>query len=810
MVQRVAAIRENILARAHAANWVIDEPQLTDQAIIRRMVLKRCIYGVDKNPLTVELAKVSLWLHSFTVGAPLSFLDHHLRCGDSLIGLRVHDATQELSRLGGFTSASAIQAAENATAGMQRIEEMSDADIAEVEQSATLFREVEKTTADLRGLLNTLCGVNWLAAGMKKRQRAEFEAPLVGAIATQAEGAFSLLTNGPDSVDAADPIRQHTYWPAFTEIWRAAKEVADRENFLHWESAFPGVWHRWQDDDPVGGFDAIIGNPPWDRIKLQEVEWFATRSPELALSPTAAARRRGIKQLRDQGDPLASEFDAAKLRADRLGQLIRASGHYPLLGGGDINLYSLFVERAMSMVKPDGIVGLLTPSGIYADKTAARFFKSVSTSGRVGGLFDFENRRLGTELPPYFPDVDSRFKFCALIFGGEERSFAQTDCAFFLHDTAAINDPNRCFPLAPADFARVNPNTGTAPVFRTRRDADITRRIYERHPVLVDRSGDEEDRVWPVRYMRMFDMTNDSHVFRTAAQLEADGFYPVQGNRWKRGETLYLPLYQGRMIWHLDHRANSVRVNPESTHNPYLSEPVTEKQHADPSFLPQTQYWVPALEVETALPKSKGWTLGFRDIARPTDVRTMIAAVVPWAGYGNKLPLLIPQTDTQEFSAGVGALLTSCLNSIASDFVARQKIHGTALNWYIVEQLPVIAPADYDRAFGTTTARALVRDHVLRLTYTAHDMAPFARDLGYDGPPFIWNEEERRHLRARLDALYFHLYGLSRADAAYILDTFPIVRRHDKAAFGHYRTKAMVLAYYNALAAGDTDTDVAL
>ena len=150
----------NILARADAANWVIDKPQLTDQAIIRRMVLKRCIYGVDKNPLTVELAKVSLWLHSFTVGAPLSFLDHHLRCGDSLIGLRVHNATQELSRLGGFTSASAIQAAENATAGMQQIEEMSDADIAEVEESATLFREVEKTTAALRGLLNTLCGVN--------------------------------------------------------------------------------------------------------------------------------------------------------------------------------------------------------------------------------------------------------------------------------------------------------------------------------------------------------------------------------------------------------------------------------------------------------------------------------------------------------------------------------------------------------------------------------------------------------------------------------------------------------------------------
>ena len=807
LLERVAAIRENILARAHAANWVIDEPQLTDQAIIRRMVLKRCIYGVDKNPLTVELAKVSLWLHSFTVGAPLSFLDHHLRCGDSLIGLRVHDATQELFRLGGFTSASAIQAAENATGGMQRIEEMSDADIAEVEESATLFREVEKTTADLRGLLNTLCGVNWLAAGMKVRQRDEFETPLVGAIVSQEKEAFALLTNGPDSYDAADPIRQRSFWPAFTEMWRAAKQVADREGFLHWEVAFPGVWHRWQDDEPVGGFDAVIGNPPWDKIKLQEVEWFATRSPELALAPTASARRRGIKQLRDQGDPLASEFDAAKLRADRLGQLIRSSGHYPVLGGGDINLYSLFVERAMRLVKPEGIVGLLTPSGIYADKTAARFFKSVSTSSRVGGLFDFENRRLGTKLPPYFPDVDSRFKFCALIFGGEKRKFAETECAFFLHDIAAIDDPDRCFPLAAADFARVNPNTGTAPIFRTRRDADITRRIYERHPVFIDRSGEEDVRAWPVQYRSMFHMANSSHLFRTAEELDASGFYPVQGNLWKKGGELYLPLYQGRMIWHFDHRANSVRYNPASTHNPYLSERVNEVQHADPSFLPRTQYWVPANEVEPVVPQSLGWSIGFRDISNPTNERTMVASIIPYVGCGDTLPILI--SDEGSISEQCSACLLANLNCIAFDFVTRQKVQGTHIKLYTLEQLPVIAPSDYDRVFGTTTARALVRDHVLRLTYTAHDMAPFARDLGYHGPPFIWNEEERRHLRARLDALYFHLYRLSRADAAYILDTFPIVRRHDKAAFGHYRTKEMILAYYNALAAGDTEVDVA-
>ena len=568
LVKRVAAIRKEILERAQEAKWVMDEAQLTDQAIIRRMVLKRCIYGVDKNPLTVELAKVSLWLHSFTVGAPLSFLDHHLRCGDSLVGLRVSEATDDLHRLGGMFASSAIAGAEAATAGMQSIEEMSDADVAEVRESARLFHGVEKKTSELRGLLNALCGLRWFTAGMKQKDRAEFERPLARMLGLQPADAFKLLTRGPEHVGDVPPDCDAIAWSEYVDLWKKTVSIAEREGFLHWEVAFPGVWYQWQSTCPEGGFDAVIGNPPWDRIKLQEVEWFATRDPELALAPTAAARGKGIKRLRDRESPLAAEFDDAKHRADRLGEVIRASGHYPLLSGGDINLYSLFVERAMNLIRPDGFVGLLTPSGIYADKTAARFFKSVSTNGRVGGLFDFENRRLGTDLPPFFPDVDSRFKFCALIFGGEERRFPETKCAFFLHDAKTIHDADRCFPLTSEDFTRVNPNTGTAPVFRTRRDAEITRRIYERHPVLVDRSGGAERKIWPVKYVRMFDMTNDSHLFRNTAQLEAEGFYPVEGNRWKRGEDLCLPLYEGKMVQAFDHRAASVVVNPENLNRP--------------------------------------------------------------------------------------------------------------------------------------------------------------------------------------------------------------------------------------------------
>ena len=799
LVERIDTIREGIIQRAKESHWTIDEAQLTDQTIIRRMVLKRCIYGVDKNPLTVELAKVSLWLHSFTAGAPLSFLDHHLRHGDSLVGMNMAEATGELKRLmGALFAMPAIAGAEAASEKMRRIEEITDADISDVRESASLFQEVEDDTASPRSLMDTLNGIRWLTSGMKAKQQKDFEKSIGETLGKEPAQAYAILQNG---LDIYDPAEQDESSEAFSDLWKEARAIAEREAFLHWEAAFPSVWGIWNGNTRQGGFDAVIGNPPWDRIKLQEVEWFAARSSELALAQTASERKAGIQKLRDLGVALAVEFDQAKEQSEQLGHLVRNSGQYPMLSGGDINLYSLFVERAMSLVKPDGMVGLLTPSGIYADKTASNFFKSISTSGRITGLFDFENRKI------FFKDIHASFKFCAIIFGGEMRQFPESDCAFFLHDTEMIKDPDHCFPLSADDFARVNPNTGTAPIFRTRRDADITRGIYERHPVLVDRSQGGERRTWPVRYNRMFDMTNDSHKFKTAQQLESDGFYPTEGNRRKKGEKVYLPLYEGKMVQAFDHRAASVVVNPENLNRPAVPLDASLEEHADPTWLPTPQFWVSADSTEWH--KDLGWALSFKDVTAPTNVRTMIAALTPAPAYGNTLPVLMPDdTEVTTYKANAW-LLAACLNSFPFDFVARQKVQGQHLNWYIVEQLPFIAPEDYNRKFGTTSATDLVQDHVLRLTYTSHDMAPFAKDMGYDGQPFAWDEEERRHLRARLDALYFHLYGISREDADYILSTFPIIKREDEKEFKTFRTRNLILGYMNALEAGDTEAKVA-
>jgi hypothetical protein len=318
-----------------------------------------------------------------------------------------------------------------------------------------------------------------------------------------------------------------------------------------------------------------------------------------------------------------------------------------------------------------------------------------------------------------------------------------------------------------------------------------------------------------VKYATMFHMTNDSGLFRTRQELEEkEGAYPIGGNRFRSKAGEWVPLYVGRMIHQFDHRAASVEVNAENLHNAALSGDITDVQKADPGFLPTPQYWVPLKEAD--FPGGMEWSIAFRDIARATDARTMIACAVPRSGFGNKLPLLLP-TDITQYRTNAAEFIGN-MNALIFDFVARSKIHSTSVNWYLVEQLPVIRPDQYRAThFGKKTAAQIVREAVLELTYTAHDMAPFAVDMGYVDkagkvkPPFIWDEDRRLKLRAKLDAVYFHLYGVTdRDDVRYIYSTFPIVEREEIAAYGRYRSRDLCLAYLSALAAGDPDAEINL
>ena len=579
-------------------------------------------------------------------------------------------------------------------------------------------------------------------------------------------------------------------------------------------------------------------------MKLQQVEWFAARRPEIAHAQRANDRKQMINALRVEGDPLAAEFDRASEQTDSALRVVRTGGQYPWLSRGDVNIYSLFVERAMSLVHPNGVVGLLTPSGIASDKTAAPFFKSVATGGRLRALYDFENRRTRYAAPPFFSDVDSRLKFCAFI-AGRSSATRHARCAFFLQGVSELKDPYRRFPLTADDFALVNPNTATAPMFRTEQDAELTTSIYHRLPVLVDRSTGEEVKSWPMKYTTMFHMTNDSSRFRTRQELEErEGAWHIGGNRFDSAEGEWVPLYEGKMVQAFDHRAAGVAVNTKNLHRPAQPVPATEAQHQNPDWLPDPQYWVSTSDCGRA--PEMGWVLGFQEITAPTNMRTLIAALLPAVGFGNKVPVFVPETADRSSARQIGEsnspcddhhpgvraegprtvmddvclgrrewLLAANFNATVFDFITRQKLHGQTLNLFMVEQLPVVPPGRYQSVrFGPKTVAEIVHQAVLELTYTSHDMAPFARDMGYvdeagaPRPPFRWDEERRLRLRAKLDAVYFHLYGVTdRDDVRYVYSTFPIVERQETTAYGGYRSRDLRLAYLNALAAGRPDAE---
>ena len=818
---RIDEIRNTILVNAGKNGWAIDEEQLNDRHIVRRMILKRCIYGVDKNPMAVELAKVALWLHTFTAGAPLSFIDHHLRCGDSLFGSWVGTGVEKARSYGGplllhEPIAEALRAAE----GMQLLDRLPDVEIAEAHRSASVFEEIRHRIRPLDSLLSLVHALDWFRITDKAGKAAlnsffggEFGDPVDIVLGKLEPRRPEARAEGERLKDLSTAEEK---FDRFVEILDRARALIGEERFFNWQAAFPGVWSDWGEERLSGGFDAVIGNPPWDRMKLEQVAWFAERRSDIARAERKSDRQQLIEALKSDGDPLAADFARASERVEAGVRVARRGGDYPLLSGGDINLYSLFVERAMTLVKRDGLVGLLVPSGIASDKTAARFFRGLATAGRLRALFDFENRRTRYGAPPFFPDVDSRFKFCALV-AGRIPSGAPARCAFFLQDVSELDDPERFFRLTAADFARVNPNTGTAPIFRSRRDAELTIAVYSRLPVLASRSAGEEIRAWPVKYTRMLDMAMDSGLFRTREELEErEGAYRVEGNGWRSADGDWLPLYEGKMVQAFDHRAADTTRNEENLFRPGQQEaiPPLEKRLFD--RLPTPRYFVMEDEGRWSWPDD--WCIAFKDVTAATNMRTMIAALIPRAGAGHTLPLL-PLDDEMEDRASTASLIVANLNAVPFDFVARQKVPATHLTWYVMEQLPVIPLERYDAVrYGAKTAGEIVREAVLELTYTADDMAPFARDMGHVDEkgevrqPFVWNEERRLFLRARLDAVFFNLYGVTdRDDVRHIYSTFPIVERQERNAYGGvYRSCELCLGIMNALEAGDPDATVAV
>ncbi len=772
------------------------EPEPPDLRHATAEAIRHCAYGVDKNLLAIDLCKVALWIESHEPGGPIGFLDHHVKRGDSLVGVFHLDVLEMGIPDDAYKPVTGDEKSVAADLKKRNKAERAKLTVQEDGRAAlmhpmSLFSEGKRADV-LKALGDRLREIDAMPEETAEAVRAKAAAyervqgrpewqTLAAACDLWTRAFFApLTTEQRHLVPTSETVRQMMATgnvPANItgEAMAASKDVG----FFHWRLAFPDVF-GWEDG--AGGFDCVLGNPPWERIKLQEQEFFETRDPEIAKAPNAAARSRRIKQLQETTPALFEAFQQAKQTSEAASIFLRQSGRFPLTGRGDINTYSVFAELMATLPGRQGRGGVIVPTGIATDDTNKQFFGWLVRDGRLVSIFDFENREA------VFPGVHRSYKFSLLTMAGAARPASPFSVAFSLTQPGQIHEPENRFELSAADIELLNPNTLTCPIFRSARDAAITKQLYEAAPVLV-REGPPEVNPWGITFKTLFHMSNDSHLFRTRSELEDAGCQPGEDGRFRAadGGAVWLPLYEAKLIHQFDHRfATYAGANgAEKTRD------LTPAEHADPSRVILPRYWVAEREVERAVGTERGhhpgWFLGFRDIARNTDERTAIFSLVPWAGVGHKLPLIVPQSGMTQLAA-----FLANFNSLVLDYGARQKVGGTSLGFFIMRQLPVLPPETY-----TPALLDQIVPRVLELTYTAHDLAPFARDLGHDGPPFIWDEARRAELRAELDGIYAHLYNLSRDDFAYILDQFPIVRRNDERDHGEFRTKRLCLAAYD-------------
>ncbi len=753
-----------------------------------RDVVSRCLYGIDVNPMALELTKINLWLEAIEPGRPLSFLDHHLACGNALLGAtpelvarpipdvaykaltdddkttaatwrkaNAAEAKKTQAGHGQLALGSPIEQLVSALADEARIvERMLDDTPEEVHAKAAAYEALVASTEMTRA---HLAADAWCAA---------FLAPKQPGLSPLTTSTVAVLAEG-----VADPA-----------VLAIIEEVRVRHGLLHWHLAFPDVFGR-------GGFSLVVGNPPWETVQFSEQEFFATRDPEIA-QVAGAKRKARIAKLETEDPALWREFRAALRAAEAESAFLHTSGRYPLCGRGKVNTYAVFAEAMRNALSPGGQLGVIVPTGIATDDTTKVFFSDCVSAHRLVSLRSFENEAF------IFQDVHHAFRFCLLTLSGGGRTVDQPVFSFFLRRVSDLADAERSFVLTAGELAVLNPNTRTAPVFRSRTDAELTKKIYGRVPVLVS-EADPDGNPWGVEFQQgLFNMTSDSGLFRSADELLGLGA-DLEGNVWRKGADKWLPLYEAKMLHQFTHRWGDYALQPAGrTHIELPDVPI--RLLADAAYLVKPRYWVPEAEVFERLPHPAAWLLGFRDITGVEKVRTMIASALPLVAVGHNVPV-VWTTASPLLTAG----LLASFDSFVFDYCARQKVGGTHMTFFVLKQLPVLPPADLEQPTPWAPKEPVadwLGTRVVELSYTAIDLAGFAADLGYAGPPFRWDPDRRRQLRAELDAGLFHLYGLDREEVAYVMSTFPVVRKRDEAAHGEYLTNRLILEQYDAMASG--------
>jgi hypothetical protein len=804
------------------------EPTTLQIQHAKRQIIGRCIYGVDINEMAVELCKVSLWMEALEPGKPFSFLENHIKCGNSLLG-----ATPRLLNEGIPDEAFNPIEGDDKTVCSQlkkdnkreraeyksgqgylfepfyklgniadRFAKLSAADDESLDAIADKQKQYEDLIRGTPYLNARFWADTWCSAFVWEKTDAD-----LGRLCPT-ERRFREIERNPH---AASPV-----------VRESIQKLAGQYQFFHWHIAFPDVFPIGSDTETLNedmgwnrGFDAILGNPPWERIQVESPKFFAQYRPDL-LKLKRDKRTKAIAELERDAPDLLNRWQNERRVASGTTKLLKNSGVLTRSTVGNVNSYGAFAELAAILISPLGRVGMIVQSGIATDDSMKLLFSYFVESHRLMSLYDFENRH------NFFTEVHPQFKFCLLTLCGTAAATTKSQFLFFGVDTSDVLDQRKVFTLSPGDIRNVNPNTLTCPIFRYASEAVLAQDVYRKHPVLDPdyRIGETSDRLWKVHIQRMYDMAYDASEFHTWGEIvDLGGADPIARFGWR-------PLYEAKFLHQFDHRFAT--CIGEAIHNqvPTNVRDTTLTEKSDPQFQIVSRYYLESDRCAERFSRGnwyRSWIVAGRQIARASDERTSIFAIAPFAGVSNSCyTFRLPEHSPQEISSFVANL-----NTYVFDWLARQKVGGANFSVFIIRQLPVVLLARYGTCFitgGDTVSYIACR--VLELSYTAADVEAYARDLCHSGPPFAWSEDRRFQIRCELDAAYFHLYLGSKSEwgsstgkdnregvndtllemfptprdaVSYIMDTFPIVRRKDEAKYGDYRTKQVILEIYDQM-----------
>lgn len=790
---------------------------------VMHKVISRCIYGVDINPMAVELARIGLWLEGYAENQPLSFIDHHLKIGDSLLGVMDLDVLKLGIPADAYTLQKPIGKGEYALTLSekavcktlksrntkerklfgQNILDTGLGTLGSVGLSLTHlgYKNIDELSAD------TITAEERKSEQNDRNQKAiedsvEFKACnlLLAAFLSEKTQATQHLVPTTKDLDLlmTDP---EGYAHSHQDILDHAAKVCAENHVLHWPFAFKEVMER-------GGFDCVFVNPPWEKPHIEDRKWFASSIPEIANAKTAALRAKLIEMMAQgklaKSGKLAevystNSYEQAQYEQRLFEDYVSAhfssqmatafqhlsqgeGGRFPLTGLGLTNIFAYFAEHAMRIKNDKGRVGLVVPTGIVLDDATKRFTQEIFTKGQVSSVYHFNN----TES--IFPDVHNSYSFVLLTLGKSDVA----DCVFYATNPAQLEDKNRHLSFEPRDIALINPNTRTLLLVRSEYDLQLFRKLYRAAPVLVKEVAAEEENPWSAQVMQMFNMATDSSQFITVNNI-CDNF--------KDGLA---PLYEGKLFWHFDHRFASFNCDDNGLF--FDVQNVDLEQKEDPAFKVIPRYWIrPEIVNERWAQKkwSKPWTLAWRKISSSTNERTLVLSVLPsYVGAGDSVVMLMPQVD--DFKA---SCLLAVMNSLVMDFILRQKLPGANVNIFYVKQLPILPP----EAFAPADVE-FIASRVAMLTRTADDInAVWLTEY----PAYTFQEpRERLKIRAELDAYVAKMYGLTREELRYILDpsdvmgpehpsvTFPGLKKKETELYGEYLTQRLVLEAYDKLVSG--------